>query len=107
MMTTKEMIGIMQAYECGKLIEYRLKNEDTWTLISTPSWDWVKCDYRIKPKDSYRPYKDAAEFLNHLATKCKLTRDLYMEGVWLKNIHTYWQSIHGPRIRPRQHLYSR
>lgn len=90
-MTTKELIEVMQAYEDGKCIEYRLKNpkeDEPWVLISTPSWDWTTFNYRIKPKESYRPYKDAAEFLDHLATECKSTGDSIIPGVWLKNLHT-------------------
>lgn len=93
-MTTKEMIEIMQAYEDGKIIEYRLKNtkeDEPWVLISKPCWDWDKCDYRIKPKDSYRPYMDANEFRDHWDTLTtpgdtyQSVKDSLFQGMWLKN----------------------
>lgn len=93
-MATKEMIEIMQAYENGKLIEFRHKNpgeDDTWKLVPTPSWDWVSFDYRIKPKDSYRPYKDSNEFRDHWNTMTtpgdtwQPVKDSLFQGVWLKD----------------------
>lgn len=67
-MTTKEMIEVMQAYERGEQIEYRIKDfmrDDEWSLSTeSPDWDWRTTDYRVKPKPTYRPYKDADEFLS-------------------------------------------
>lgn len=62
-MTTKEMIEVMQAYERGEQIEHRDRCGDNWYLSQVPSWDWVQYEYRIKPKPTYRPYKNAQEFL--------------------------------------------
>ena len=62
-MTTKEMIEVMQAYERGEQIEHRDRCGDNWYLSQVPSWDWVQYEYRIKPKPTYRPYKNADEFL--------------------------------------------
>ena len=66
-MTTSEMISVMQAYERGEQIEYRIKDfmrDDEWYVQkSIPEWDWRTYDYRVKPKPTYRPYKNAAEFL--------------------------------------------
>lgn len=66
-MTTKEMIEIMQAYERGEQIEYRIKDfmrDDEWYVQKEfPEWDWRTFDYRVKSKQTYRPYKNAAEFL--------------------------------------------
>lgn len=62
-MTTKEMIEVMQAYDRGEQIERRDRCGNNWFLSPVPSWDWVQYDYRIKPKPTYRPYKNAAEFL--------------------------------------------
>ena len=66
-MTTKEMIEVMQAYERGEQIEFRMKTipeNDKWgTMTQEPEWDWRTFDYRVKPKLKYRPYNNAAEFL--------------------------------------------
>lgn len=66
-MTTKEMIEVMQAYERGEQIEYRIKDfmrDDEWYVQkSIPEWDWRTYDYRVKPKPTYKQYKNADEFL--------------------------------------------
>lgn len=67
MKTTKDMIEVMQAYERGEQIEFRMKTipeNDEWDIMTQePEWNWSNFDYRIKPKHIYRPYKNAAEFL--------------------------------------------
>lgn len=67
-MTTKEMIEVMQAYNRGEQIEFRMKTipeNDEWnTMTQEPEWNWSGFDYRVKPKPTYRPYKNAAEFLS-------------------------------------------
>lgn len=89
-MTTKEMIEVMQAYEDGKPIQFKscADSQDEWSTITDPHWDWTTFTYRIAPEPSYRPYKDAAEFLDHLAKECKTTMDPVIPGVWIKNVHT-------------------
>lgn len=66
-MTTKEMIEVMQAYERGEQIEYRMKtipeNNEWVTMTQEPEWNWTEFEYRVKPKPTYRPYKNAGEFL--------------------------------------------
>ena len=47
-MELKEMIKVMQHYENGGKVEYTTKNGNCWTKITSPSWDWVDFDYRIK-----------------------------------------------------------
>lgn len=46
----KEMIKVMQHYENGGKVEYTIKKEPEvhWATVTSPSWDWVDCDYRIK-----------------------------------------------------------
>lgn len=59
MKTTKEMIEIMQAYENGEKIEYRLKEGNKrWFKALHPEWDWVLFDYRIKPKVKECKFKE-------------------------------------------------
>lgn len=49
MKTTKEKIEVMQAYERGEQIQINNSN-NMWEDIETPIWDWVNCNYRVKPK---------------------------------------------------------
>ena len=49
-MELKEMIKVMQHYADGGKVEYRIKSEVEiyWVTVTSPSWDWVEFDYRIK-----------------------------------------------------------
>lgn len=62
-MTTKEMIEVMQAYERGEQIEYMTEGSTQWRGTDRPVWNFSTCAYRVKPKSTYRPYKNADEFL--------------------------------------------
>ncbi len=48
-MTIHEQIEVMQYYANGGKIEYKVQDID-WVTVSTPNWNWVDCDYRIKPE---------------------------------------------------------
>ena len=66
MMNTKEMIKIMQAFEDGKKIEYKVRKEDgAWCMVTFPIWDWWSYDYRIKKEPKYVPFEweDRAQFM--------------------------------------------
>ena len=43
-----EMIKVMQHFEDGGEVEINSKNGNCWTKITSPSWDWVYHEYRIK-----------------------------------------------------------
>lgn len=66
-MTITEMTKVMLAYEIGEQIEYRMKtipeNNEWVTMTQEPEWNWTDFDYRVKPKPTYRQYKNADEFL--------------------------------------------
>ena len=62
METVHEMIQIMQAYERGEQIQI-LDRHKKWEDIESPGFNWISCDYRIKPKPEFRPFKNAEEFL--------------------------------------------
>ena len=49
-MELSEMIKVMQHFEDGGEIEINSKNGNCWTKITSPSWDWVYYEYRIKPE---------------------------------------------------------
>ena len=65
MKTTKEMIDVMQAFERGEQIEViNIEDEEgEWCKVTKPIWDWLDCDYRVKPKKKYVPFESAEEFL--------------------------------------------
>ncbi len=65
MKTTKEMIEVMQAHDRGEQIEYVPIGEKNWIENEEPEWNWVSCDYRVKPKKNkiYVPFYTAEEFL--------------------------------------------
>ena len=62
MKTTKEMIDVMQAYDRGEQVQL-LNIDGNWEDKDNPSWNWAKCDYRVKPKKSYVPFHTPEEFL--------------------------------------------
>lgn len=66
-MTTKEMIKVMQSYERGEQIEYRIKNSmqdnKQLSMPQEPEWNWAKIEYRVKKSPAYRLYDNADEFL--------------------------------------------
>ena len=49
-MELKEMIKVMQHYDNGGEVQVKLKNtnDNHWATVSSPSWDWVYREYRIK-----------------------------------------------------------
>ena len=58
----KELLPIIQAYAEGKAIESRCIKGDKslWYDDEDPSFD-DDIEYRIKPEQKYRPFKDAEE----------------------------------------------
>jgi len=50
MSTTKEKIAIMQAFEDGKVIQFRLKGLAYWDIVEKPAWNWDAFAFRIKPE---------------------------------------------------------
>ena len=61
MKTTKEMIGVMQAYDRGEQIQL-LDRLGNWVDIDMPEWSWGLRDYRVKPNKKYVPFDTAEEF---------------------------------------------
>lgn len=50
MMTTREMIKIMEAFERGEVIQYARKGSEDWFVLHIGMWRWDDYDYRITPK---------------------------------------------------------
>ena len=79
-MTTKEMIEVMQAYDRGEQIEYKIKSfmcDDKWLPMvnEKPEWDFTDFDYRVKPKPKYVPFETAEEFLTTQKKKGRFVID--------------------------------
>lgn len=64
MITTEEMITVMQAYADGKQIQIKGAG-DVWMDFEPDChrlWDWVECKYRVKPM--IESYNSASEFMD-------------------------------------------
>ena len=72
---TKEAIRIMAAYVDGKEVEHRYNGN--WVSNFSPSWDWLRCTYRIKPTTTLRPW----------------TPDEVPLGAWMRSIGLYGRQI--------------
>ena len=56
----REAAKVMEAYANGKKIQY-LNDDNEWIDAPNPLFDWDNCVYRIKPEDTYRPFKTQEE----------------------------------------------
>ena len=69
----KEFYPILQAYAEGKVIESRTKPStvkgtdvpNDWTEMKEIEF-WNNTEYRVKPEQKYRPFKDAEECWNEM-----------------------------------------
>ena len=52
MMTPKEIVEVVSAFDIGKEIEYRslIGGDTSWYNAVTPSWDFFSIEYREKKK---------------------------------------------------------
>lgn len=82
-MTTEEKIEVMKAFTEGKTIQQKPYNSiDKWTDSEPPLWDWMRFDYRIKPNETYRPYKDTDELISDFIPGDNMG---YIPLVWVKS----------------------
>ena len=61
----REAAKVMEAYTNGKKIQY-LNDDNGWIDAPNPLFDWDNCVYRIKPEDTYRPFKTQEECWNEM-----------------------------------------
>lgn len=74
-------ITILQSYLLGEEIEHRLKgSNDKWTPCPDPVFDFNHLEYRVKPKDHYRPYTAGEEAFSNMQN--------YSPSGWLYNTLT-------------------
>jgi hypothetical protein len=66
-MTTKEKAEIMLAHAAGAEVECK-GVYSTWEPILDPVWDWMTCEYRLKPRKPRRiwvnEYEDGSKFVH-------------------------------------------
>jgi len=69
MMTTRELINVMQAYEAGKTIEAKLRNYEGggWVIATEPCWDRSMCIYRVKVAKPSIDWSAVSSSFNYLA----------------------------------------
>ena len=89
--TTAEKIAVMQAAIDGKAIEYRPPDYKDWHTLTHPSWNWERCEYRVKPEPKvtyFRTYfyrlrgdvYDRIETVYCFFAEDKLSKRLSVEG---------------------------
>lgn len=84
-MTPREMITIIQAYEQGKEIEWRLKRDSDWAVLPIvinldrcEQFDFNNYDYRIKPQPNrWRAEKDGIYYFVDNDGIVRFTSDKY------------------------------
>ena len=89
-MTTQEKIKAMQAYAEGKKIQWRSKAEGEadskwYDCDGEPHWNWTWTEYRIKPEEKYRPYKNTEEMIEDFKKRFNVEVPPYaMPMIWVK-----------------------
>ena len=56
---------VMLAYANGEEIEIAYSNS-SYQTVTSPEFNWGKVEYRVKPKPTYRPFKDNEECWNEM-----------------------------------------
>lgn len=56
---------VMLAYANGEEIEIAYSNS-SYQTVTSPEFNWGKVEYRVKPKPTYRPFKDKEECWNEM-----------------------------------------
>ena len=64
----KDFLPIIEAFSKGKIIEYRPKgfNDDWMEVKEIPGLSFCSYEYRIKPKPTYRPYRNLKECFHNM-----------------------------------------
>lgn len=98
-MKVSEQIAIMKAYEDGKIIERTIRDESEWKsldYVEDYPFDFVMNEYRIKPKDKYRPYESVDEAFN----------EAKKHGFWMRNVdRMYLRFIDGFTATKNRGIY--
>ena len=87
---TKRKVEVMKAYVDGKQIQVKVCGDSEWRdCTMEPDWDWVSGDYRVKPAEKYRPYKDYGEMVEDFCDRFAVLRHVCaMPLIWVKQKET-------------------
>ena len=84
----KALLPVIQAYAEGKEIEIFSIGDKEWQDCPDPSFD-ARQNYRIKPQETYRPFKDAEECWSEMQKHQPFgwVKDIEDDGeTWYENI---------------------
>ena len=85
----KELLPIMQAFAEGKTIQCKDVEDDDWKDIKYPTFNDAYVNYRIKPEEEYRPYKDCEEMIDDYKVKHNIVNNEdVMPLIWVKHKQT-------------------
>lgn len=73
---------VMLAYANGEEIEIAYSNS-SYQTVTSPEFNWGKVEYRVKPKPTYRPFKDNEECWNEMLKHQPIG---YIKGKVQKNV---------------------
>lgn len=89
--TTKEKIAVMQAYDDGKYVQVKT-TDGMWIDAPVPNWNWMACEYRIKPevpKPTYTQYKSTDEMIADFNERFNTNNPDYTKPlIWVRGKYT-------------------
>lgn len=98
-MKVSEQIAIMKAYEDGKTIEQKRFDRNEWeniVYVEDFPFDFLMCEYRIKPECKYRPYKSVEEAF----------AEAKKHGFWMRNVdRMYLRFIGSFRVTKNSDIF--
>ena len=81
----KEKFEVIKAFTEGKIIQFR-SPFGNWIDIDAPDFGETADKYRIKPEETYRPYKSCDEMIADFVKRFRTTVPPYaMPLIWVKN----------------------
>ena len=83
----KEFLPIIQAYAEGKTIQIKDSGDGGWyDMTGLIKFDGLPGIYRIKPEETYKPYKDCDEMIADFMERFNITvPPCTMPSIWVKS----------------------
>lgn len=83
----KELLPIITAFAEGKTIQGKYEEDNEWKDIKYPTFNDAYMSYRIKPEETYRPYKDCDEMIKDFKQRFNTVCPPYaLPLIWIKDI---------------------